>query len=241
LASTLKRISFFEAFEQSFGSLTISLLTPNRIGEYGAKAMYFEKEFQKKIIGLNLIGNISQLLATVLFGSIGLTFVFSNFNFQLPTLNFENVLITISALFLIYIFERNFRLFKIEKYLHKLSSFLKDIPISIYVKTLIFSIARYLVFSHQFYFLLRLFGVETDYLTLVSLIFSMYFLASFIPSLSIFDWVIKGSVAVWLFSFIGLNELTVITVTTLMWILNFAIPAIFGSLFVLNFKTPNYK
>ena len=241
LVSTFRKITFLETFEQCFGSHTVSLITPNRIGEYGAKALYFEKEYQKKVVGLNFIGNISQLFVTIFFGCIGLIFVFTNFTLQLPVLNFENLLLVIVVLFLIYMLERKFKLLKFEKFLQKASNFFKNVPNSIYVKTLIFSIARYLVFSHQFYFLLRLFGVETDYFTLMSLIFCMYFFASFIPSLSIFDWVIKGSVAVWLFQLVGLNELTVITVTTFMWLLNFAIPALFGSIFVLNFKTSHLE
>lgn len=241
LVSTFKKLTFLDAFEQCFGSHTVSLITPNRIGEYGAKAIYFEKEYQKKVVGLNFIGNMSQLLATVFFGVIGLTFILSNFSLQLPTLNFQNTLILIAVLFLIYMLERQFKILQIEKYLKKFSRFLKEIPTSVYLKTLIFSFARYLVFSHQFYFLMKLFGVEADYFTLMSLIFGMYFFASFIPSLSIFDWVIKGSVAVWLFQLIELNELTVITVTTFMWLLNFAIPALFGSIFVLNFKTTHLE
>ena len=79
-------------------------------------------------------------------------------------------------------------------------------------------------------------GIETDYMTLMNLIFCMYFIASIVPGLGIFDWVIKGSVAVWLFGFIDLNELTILSIATIMWILNFAIPALLGSIFVLNFK-----
>jgi len=64
----------------------------------------------------------------------------------------------------------------------------------------------------------------------------MYFIASTIPSIAIFDWAIKGSIAVWLFSFAGVNEITIIAITAIMWMLNFAIPAIIGSIFVLNFQ-----
>lgn len=241
LVSTFKKLTFLDAFEQCFGSHTVSLITPNRIGEYGAKALFFEKKYQKKVIALNFIGNMSQLLATVFFGVIGLTFILSNFTLQLPTLNFQNTMIVIAILFLIYIAEKQFEILQIEKYLKNFSRFLKVIPNSVYIKILVLSYARYLVFSHQFYFLLWLFGVETDYFTLMSLIFCMYFFASFIPTISIFDWVIKGSVAVWLFQLIGLNELTIITVTTFMWLLNFAIPALFGNIFVLNFKTTHLE
>ena len=67
---------------------------------------------------------------------------------------------------------------------------------------------------------------------------SMYLLASIIPSIFIFDVVIKGSVAVYLFSIVGVNELTVLCIVTLMWLLNFVTPSVFGSYYVLNFNLP---
>jgi hypothetical protein len=50
--------------------------------------------------------------------------------------------------------------------------------------------------------------------------------------------VVKGSVALYLFSFADINNITILSVTTLMWLLNFVIPSIFGSYFVLNFSMP---
>ena len=47
LVSSIKKISFKQALEQCLGSLTASLFTPNRIGEYGAKAIYFTGHLQK--------------------------------------------------------------------------------------------------------------------------------------------------------------------------------------------------
>ncbi|MGB5361890.1 MAG: hypothetical protein WBN17_01140, partial [Aureibaculum sp.] len=60
-----------------------------------------------------------------------------------------------------------------------------------------------------------------------------------IPSVFIFDVIIKGSVAVYLFSFAQVNELTILTIITIMWLLNFVLPSIFGSYFVLNFNWYN--
>lgn len=241
LVSSFKHISFLKAYEQSLGSLTLSLITPNRIGEYGAKALYFDKIDQKKIVGLNFVGNMEQLLATFLFGSFGLLFFIFTFNTKISITNLKYVFIVFAIASLIFIFKKHLKFQKLKKYLAGIYTFLKIVPRPIYSKTLLLSFARYLVFSHQFYFLLLLFGAESNYFTLMSLIFSMYFMASFIPSISIFDWAIKGSVAVWLFSFIGLNELTIVTITSFMWVLNFAIPAIFGTIFVLNFKTKHYS
>ena len=229
LASIEKNLSFMDAFEQCLASLTTSIITPNRIGEYGAKALFFKKEKRKKIMLLNLVGNLSQLTATVFFGTIGLIFFIGNFNVIHPKLDFQNLSILIFVVAVLFLFRKNLQLKKIELYL-------KKIPKVVFIKKLGFSFLRYLVFSHQFYLLTILFGIDLDYFTTMNLVFCMYLMASIIPSLSVFDWVIKGSIAVWLFNFVGINELTIVTITTIMWVLNFVIPALLGSIFVLNFK-----
>ena len=67
---------------------------------------------------------------------------------------------------------------------------------------------------------------------------SMHLLASVIPSIFIFDVVIKGSVAVFLFTYLNINEVTILSTVLIMWLLNFVLPSLFGSLFVLNFNFP---
>ena len=76
LVSGFKKITFKKAVEQTLGSLTASIFTPNRIGEYVAKGMYYSKEQTKKIIFLNFLGNSVQMLVTLFFGLIGCVFFF---------------------------------------------------------------------------------------------------------------------------------------------------------------------
>ena len=232
LASIEQKITFFEAYEQSFASLTASIITPNRIGEYGAKALFFQSQKRKNIMGLNLIGNLSQLAVTIFFGCIGITYFLINYSPEIPKINMLNSLILVVAIVVLIYFRKKLKLTKVR-------AFLTKIPNKKYVTVISLAVLRYVFFTHQFYFLLFLFGVEISYFTALPLIFSMYFIASILPSLTIFDWVVKGSIAIFLFSFVDVNELTIVTVTTIMYILNFAIPALLGSVFVLNFKPIN--
>jgi len=64
----------------------------------------------------------------------------------------------------------------------------------------------------------------------------MYFIASIIPILSLFDVLLKSAVAVFIFSFFEIDELKIICISLLMWIFNFVFPATLGSYFVLTFK-----
>jgi hypothetical protein len=232
LISSFKHISFYEASKQSLASLTASLLTPNRVGEYGAKAIYYNKQERYKVLFLNFISNLSQLLVTIFFGLIGILFLSNNSFFTL-TISWEiivSILLITSLLF--GIIPSKFWM----PYWIKLKLNFKKINPEKQQKNIAFSIVRYLVFSHQFYFLLLIFGITLDYTLSMSLIFAMYFIASIIPSFVVFDWLIKGSVAVSLFSLFEVPELVLLSITSLMWLFNFAIPAILGSYFVLTFN-----
>jgi len=241
LVSFCKKTSFFEALQQSLGSLTASLFTPNRIGEYGVKAIYYKKKNRKKIMLLNLLSNMSQMAATIIFGTIGLIYFLSNFPVEVRLLGFRKIGYLLVGL-IIFVVIITFGYKKIRGfYIDKIVSFVKKIPTKIHMTTLVFSIIRYLIFLHQFYFLLTVFEVQLDYKTAMAFISSMYLLASLVPSLSFFDWLIKGSVALWVFGFVGSQELAIVTITSIMWLLNFGVPAIFGSYYVLNFNFSTTK
>jgi len=229
LVSGIREISFLEAFKQSTSSLTASLITPNRIGEYGAKAIYYPRSEQKKIMALNLLGNSSQMLTTVVFGLSGLLFLGNITGFHLQITKIILLLVVLVPVILM--------INKI-KIVKQLTGFIRIIPVKIHLNNLLLSFLRYVVFSHQFYFLLMIFGVDLDYPTAMSLIFSMYLISSVIPGFVLFDFIIKGSVAVSLFGYFGVNGVIILMITTLMWILNFALPALIGSYFVLTFNLP---
>lgn len=233
LVTVEKKIDFYQAMEQVLASLTVSIITPNRIGEYGAKVLFFEKKLRTKIILLNALNNGYQLIATLVFGFIGFYFFSNTYSFENPFYNsklwlFYIITLSIIITIVIYFNWRN-KFFQIIQYIKKISLKKHAITFSL-------AILRFLVFSHQFYFLLHLFHIEMDYVTAMSLICCMYLLASIIPSINIFDWALKGSIAIWLFEFEDTNSLTILTITTLMWLLNFGIPALLGNIFIANFN-----
>jgi len=238
LVSSIKKISFYEALEQSLSSLTASLLTPNRIGEYGAKAIYYSKNERYKILFLNFIGNFNQMFVTVLFGLFGLLFLINFLPFSITFTNLQ-IFGSIAISILILLFSLN----KFgKKYLQKIMTKIRAIKAKIYFQTFYYSFFRYLIFSHQFYFLLFLFGADLDYFSAMPIIFTMYLFASVIPSFVVFDWLIKGSVAISLFSVFHISEMLILSITSIMWMANFALPSLIGSYFVLTFtKTVSPK
>jgi hypothetical protein len=80
------------------------------------------------------------------------------------------------------------------------------------------------------------FDVDLPYLTMMATIASVYFLASSLPTFQFLDFAIKGSVAVYFFGILGVNEWIVVFISTLMWFLNVVFPVIIGSYYVMNYK-----
>ncbi|MGV6845402.1 MAG: lysylphosphatidylglycerol synthase domain-containing protein, partial [Lutibacter sp.] len=210
LVSTVKKITFIETYEQSLASLTVSLITPNRIGEYGAKALYYQKKLRKKIFALNAIGNGSQFLATLFFGMIGLGLINQKYrvNWQFVFPNTNLFLFVLFGLFLFVFLVITFA----SKYKNRVYNYINSIPKIIFGKCIGLSFSRYIIFSHQFYLILIFFNSNISYFEAISLIFSLYFLASIVPSFALFDWAVKGSFAIWLFQLADVAPIFIFTV-----------------------------
>ena len=240
LASFVKKISLRDSIEQSLGAHTASLFTPNRIGEYGAKAVYFAKQFRKRIILLNLLGNMTQMMITTVLGIAGFLIFINNYEVEISFVKLSRLSIIIAFILGFAILGLNQNRFHIKGFsIERIKDYIKEISVKIHVLNILYSIIRYLIFSFQFYLLLCIFNINLTYIDAMVVITSMYLLASVIPSIFIFDVIIKGSVAVYLFSFVHVNELTILTIVTIMWLLNFVLPSIFGSYYVLNFNWYN--
>ncbi len=238
LTSFIRNYSFKNAIIQSLASLTASLITPNRIGEYGAKALYFKKPLRKQIVGLNLVCNFYQMLATLFFGILGFTYFVIQHNVEIDFYRIFRFLLL--AIIVVSAFFFGAKHFNYKGYsFEKARNYINSIPFSLNLKVGLLSFLRFAIFSHQFYFLLLIFKVDISYYEAISAITSVYFVASIVPMLSLFDVVLKGTVAVWVFTYLNVNALTILSITTIMWIFNFVIPAIIGSYFVLTFK-PNF-
>ncbi len=234
LASYLKPISVSEATKQVLAALTAGIFTPNGVGEYAGKALYYQKSEAKKVVFLNLICNGIQMVLTVIIGIFGLLY----FNARSNVITTKTVailfgILIFTSVLLFSVKKLTIKGYSIEKLIHKING----IPKKIHQRNILLGICRYLVFSHQYYFLFLAFDVDLAYLPLMAAVTSVYFLASSLPSFQFLDFAVKGSVAIFFFGILGVNEWIVIFVTTLMWFLNIVLPVVIGSYYVLSFKS----
>ncbi|WKL47070.1 lysylphosphatidylglycerol synthase domain-containing protein [Flavobacterium pectinovorum] len=228
LAKVIHEISLGEATKQVLAALTAGIFTPNGVGEYAGKALYYPKSEAKRVVFLNLICNGIQMILTVLFGTIGLLFLgYWKWVLGITAISFFFIL------FFVLFKKIKIKGYSIEKLIHKIN----EIPKPIHQRNIFLGILRYLVFSHQYYFLFLAFDVDLPYFTLIATVAVVYFLASSLPTFQFLDFAVKGSVAVYFFGILHVNEWIVVFISTLMWFLNVVLPVVLGSYYVLNFKT----
>ncbi|SDG64074.1 hypothetical protein [Psychroflexus sediminis] len=230
LLGNTKSMTLSSAFSETLRAHAVSIITPNKIGEFGAKASFYSKSERPEVLKLTLTGQVFQLLATCLFGVAGLAVIYSQLSFQTRlSIGIAMGILLIFGLTLCLINFQNKWLVSLQAYFASLAK-LSD---TVHVNVLMLSVLRYVCFSHQFYVLLWLFQPELIYTEVMPVIFSIYFISSFVPTVLILDASLKAGLGLVLLGSYLSSEF-IIAVSLLMWIFNFGIPAFLGNLLLLK-------
>ncbi len=233
LVSWLQPLLLGKAATQVLAAMTAALFTPNGIGEYAAKALYYKKQQAGDIIFLNLVCNGVQLIIAVLAGILGLVV----FNVLYNVIATGTLLVILGAITGVGILVFASRNITIRGYsLQRLFAKVGDMPKAIHRKNMLLAIGRYLCIIHQHYFLFLLFGADLPYFVMIAAIAGVYFVGSSLPTFQLLDFAVRGSVAVYFFGILGVNEWIVVFAATLQWLLNIVVPVSIGSYFVFRFK-----
>ena len=234
LISSFKKTSISEATDQVLASLTAGMFTPNGVGEYAAKALYYKKAQAKNIVFLNLICNGAQLIIAVLAGLAGLVFFNSRYH-VIPNSILLIIIVGIVSLLGVVFASRKIIIkgYSLQKFFQNIN----EIPKPVHRKNLVLALCRYLSIIHQHYFIFLLFGVNLPYVVMISAIAGVYFLGSSLPTFQFLDFAVRGSVAVLFFGLAGVNEWIIVFAATLQWLLNIVIPVALGSYYIFRFKT----
>jgi hypothetical protein len=257
LITQVETISFFTSFEAVLGGLAVSVFTPNRVGEFIGRVFILKKTDPLKAILLTIVGSFSQLLVTIVLGSAAYlffapryltsltydsTWLVNGFSFSLVILS----LLSVFTFFNISVLHRISILIP-EKYSTRIRNSIDamaDCPTPLLFKTVMLSTLRYLVFSTQFFLAIRLTGLHFTIMQSMMVIPVIYLVLAAIPTMALAELGVRSSVSVFLFGLLagpGILDaeatLAVISASTLIWIINIAVPSLAGVLVVfrLNF------
>lgn len=233
LSSLIKPVSVGQAAKQVLSALTLGIFTPNGIGEYAGKALYFEKKDASRVIFLNMVCNGVQVIYAIVFGLIGLT-ILNQFHEIIPN-TYLYIVYAVIAVVLTLLF--SIRNFAIKGYsIQTILKLLNEIPKKKHRKNLFLALLRYASFTHQYVILYYLFGVDIPYFELLCAVSAIYLMASSLPNFQFLEFAVKGSIAMFIFTALDVNQWVVALVATLIWLLNIVLPISIGSYFVLTFK-----
>ena len=255
--SPLEKISLWNSFKAVLTGVSVSMFMPNRVGDYLGRVFILKSADRLQAVISTILGSMSQLITTLLFGSIALLITFPDYmdlNDQINVWLYSGLwAVVIVGDFTIVFFYLNFGAFssvikrisgrsyeKIKKYADVFSLYRTTDMLFV----LIISILRYLVFSFQFYLLLLFFKVEIGYFEAMVLISLVYLVMAIIPTIAITEIGVRGSVSIFIFSYyfnlsgnIDMNqELGVASASTALWLFNLVIPAFIGAIFVFSLK-----
>ena len=249
LIAKIEKVSIKRSLRAIFSGITVSAFTPNRVGEYGGRVFCLEKADRIQAVLITVIGSMAQLLTTIIFGSIGLLYLptyqsdfslfFDKVSFAYPVLAFILILLNVLLILLFLnvsvltsVLTKISFLKKFEKY-NGVFSFYSFEEL---LKVLGYSVARYVVFTTQFFILLQLFDVQILYADAIILIMSMLFVISVIPTIAITEIGVRGSVALFLFGLVSANTVGILSATFVLWIINLLIPSLIGVVFIFTLK-----
>ena len=242
----VERVPFWKAYTAIFTGITAGMMFPNRTGDFLGRIFILEKGNRIKAAMLTFVGNIAQMLVTVSLGCIAWIF-FTHEKYYWYVLILSLIIIVLGYLlyFNIHILRHLRRLIpkkwrpRAEKYMEIFGSYSKkDLAV-----ILLLAFAKYMVYSFQFVLLIWAFDVPLNYLEAMIPIMLTYLLMTVIPFITITEIAVRGSVCIFVFETwlmrLGISTsftMMVFSASTMLWLYNLAIPAIFGLFFIRKLK-----
>ncbi len=245
----LEKISFATAFKSVLAGCSITMITPNRVGEYGGRIFYVKEENRIDAIPLTILGSMSQLFVTLVVGAASLISMlyFSDTVFKLSSMPAYTTAVVLylsiaAAVFLLLAYLRvslivkflgKFRfLDKIVTHIILLNSFSRKQLLRI----LFLSFLRYSIFILQYILLLQAMQVHIDFVTAYKLIAIFYLLMAMAPTIGFTELPIRAAASVEVLQLYSSNVVGIQAATTAIFFINLVLPAIIGSVLIFGIK-----
>ncbi len=243
----LEVMSFGKAWRAVMAGCSVTMFTPNRVGEYGGRMLFIKSENRIPSISVTMLGGLNQLVVTCWMGLLALPFFYSQV--ELPSNSalqvwmqsmgwtvvcLVSVFLTLALFRVSWIFEKLSGISLLEKPLRYLKRTSDYQPKQMLIVLLI-ALLRYLVFIFQYYFLLQAMGVDLSMSQGVSVIAVFYLLMTWAPTIGFTELPLRSVLAAWLIGLFSNNAMGIQAASLCVWLINLALPAIIGSVLI-SFK-----
>ena len=228
-----------------FAGCSVAMIIPNRTGEIFGKLIFVKKENRIKSISVNALCGLSQLLITIVIGTLGLAYLklggLLNSTIHQKYLfgvNLFFLICIISSLLLLLIY---FKSGNIVSFITKIPFFkrishqilfLNEYNVKVLLRVLFFSFFRYGIFILQYVLIFFVFNIKIEISILIALITVFYLLVTMAPTIGLLELPVRATTGIIVFSS-HCNDLLGIQVSIfVIWFINLVIPSIIGSLII---------
>jgi hypothetical protein len=242
LMATLSPLSFQDAFKAVLSGVSTGILTPNRVGNFIGRTLNVSQEVRTKSILLTFLSNISQFIATVVFGMVALLlFLGFQYSFNYGVLVVMSIAVLVIG-FMVYFLPKIVD-FKPVNLLYGSEikegiAFVQDTSVHVKLLALFWALLRYLVFMTQYVFVLKAFILEEDVSTVVLYVAVglIYLIMTVLPSLSFGKLFIREAAALLVLTALSVPNAIILLSGFLIWAINIALPALVGGALILTRK-----
>lgn len=239
IVQDLQALTLKQAFRAVMGGNTTAFFTPNRLGEFPGRSLFMQEGKRAQSVMLGVFGSLSQTLVIILCG-LPAFILFWNLS-HISSLSYGFLAaVTFVLLLLLYFYLPQLSAFMLRfRFLKKWETYLQTfiaLKRTRLLWVLLIAFFRYLVFCTQFYFMLRFFCVELNWLTATVGIATNYLFVTFAPSWAFSEGAVRASSAVLVLGFFSANLVGIAAAGVLIWLLNFVLPMLAGSYFLSKTK-----
>ena len=246
LIQHIEKISMLKSLKAIFSGITIAIFTPNRVGEYGGRIFHLQKADRIDATLLTIVGSYAQLVVTLVTGIIASVFFIPSHVGIGPLTplqyNLIGVLMFGVAAFLVVLFLNTRLLTNIikrssipQRYNHYAEVFQYHTTGTLW-RVFLASLGRYMVFTFQFFLLLRIFDVAVNYADAMMMISMTYFVMTAVPTIAITELVTRGAIATKFIEILSPNVTGIVSASSMLWLINLAVPALIGVIFIFQLK-----
>jgi hypothetical protein len=224
LLASWSPISILKSYKSVLIGQAFAFFTPARSGDYVGRILLLPPGSKIKGVAQLAWSSYAQLIITISIGSIALFFNLPFF----PWIKWFMPLGLIAALFF-YFHPGEFK-----GWLNKINQL--QIENKLKLNLLGLSFLKYMIFILQYTWAVKMLNIPITPIDLWIALGVLFLLLSIIPSISLTDLVIRGQIIVVLLEPYYNNSLMLICLSTIIWAVNFLLPAIIGAFLLINFR-----
>jgi len=235
-------LHWIAAFGSILSGITVSVVTPNRIGEFAGRIIHLPNGTRLEGTAFTFMGNIAQMIITCFAGSICLFLGYDVLKLQLHSpesvysIDLLLLLAPIAAVLLMLIYFSSSWILKKLGHWRLLRAFANHLLVLSHTSpsrltcVLVISLIRYLIFIAQYLIVFYFCGFSLDPLQLTIGVAVMLLWLSIVPTFSFMEMGVRWQFALLLFPPAGTGLLAIPLSVTIIWLVNFILPAILGAL-----------